>query len=143
MSFEKIRSGKFGKYFDKLFLLFKYGLSSGTAFVIDMLFFALFVRLFEKTEIANYVALATLAARVVSCTYTFFINKFIVFKKKKETGSSPVKFAVLCIFSACASAFLTNFFTLKLGAVPVIVKLFVDTGLFFFNFFVQKVWVFK
>lgn len=143
MDIEKIKNSKVGMLFRRFFLIIKYGLSSLTAFLIDMGFFTLFVALFEKWEIINYVAVATLAARVISCTYNFFINRNFVFKKRQKTASSSAKFAVLCVFVACVSAFTTNFLTKKMGIYPVYIKLVVDMLLFFFNFFVQKVWVFK
>ncbi len=123
-------------------LLLCYVLSSVSAFVIDIVLFALFVRIFSPVIRENYILVATYLAKCFSCTYTFFINKRLVFCSNGKFISTGWKFVLLCILQATASSLLVKYFFSVLQWNEIIVKIIVDTLLFFVSFVVQQKWVF-
>lgn len=124
-------------------LLLRYILSSLSAFIIDITLFALFVQIFRPMISQNYILAATYLAKCFSCTYTFFVNKRLVFSSKGKFFSTAWKFVLLCILQATASSLLVNYFFGILGWNEILVKIIVDTFLFFISFIVQKEAVFS
>jgi dolichyl-phosphate beta-D-mannosyltransferase len=124
-------------------LIFKYLLSSLSAFVVDIVAFSLFLWLFRGHNVSKYILLSTIFAKMISCTYTFAVNKKLVFAFRGGGGCTAVKFTVLCIVQALLSGFFTTDVVRWMHWNPVISKILVDTVLFFFSFQVQNRWVFK
>lgn len=123
-------------------MLLRYILSSLSAFVIDIALFALFVRMFRPVIRQNYILAATYLAKCFSCTYTFFVNRRMVFGSRGKLASAGWKFVLLCILQATASSLLVQYFFGMLQWNEIIVKVIVDTVLFFVSFVVQQKWVF-
>ena len=116
-------------------VIFKYLLSSLSASIVDLIVFSI---LFNKLGIIT----STYLARIVSSIYTFIINKSLVFNSKDNRYQVP-KYIALCILIVCLSAFFTNTLTLKLRINPTIVKVVVDTSLFFLSYYIQKKMIFN
>lgn len=124
-------------------LILKYLLSSLSAFVVDIVMFSIFLSLFYKAMPEYYIIISTYLAKIISCSYTFFVNKNIVFERKGNKNSTVLKFAILCIIQSSLSGFLTNDLVKAIGWSEVVSKVIIDTVLFFASFQVQNRWVFK
>lgn len=124
-------------------LILKYMLSSFSSFLIDIACFSLLLYIFKRVELTWHILFATIGAKLISCTYTFFVNKYIVFGKKRDTLKSSLRFITLCIVQAMSSAVLVTIVWNLTGLNEVFVKIIVDTLLFFVSFHVQQVWVFN
>ncbi len=125
-------------------LIFKYLMSSLSAFIVDIVAFSLFLLVFEKLSPDHFIVLSTYAAKVISCTYTFFVNKNLVFSNQQGgLLSTATKFVILCVVQSTLSGVLTENFVGITSWYPVTCKIIVDTVLFFVSFQVQNRWVFK
>lgn len=124
-------------------LIFKYLISSLSSFVIDIVFYSIFIAVFKITTIKYYIILSTYFAKAISCSYTFLVNKNLVFEKKGSVFSSVCKFIILCIAQSTLSGFLTNALVQYMVWNEVLSKILVDTFLFFLSFQIQSKWVFK
>lgn len=124
----------------KVFL--KFVISSLMAAVVDIGTFSLLIRVISNA-ISSKIYVATYVARVVSAVFNYMVNKKKVFNDKSQTGSSFIKYALLCVVIATASAFLTELLTNQVGIHITISKIIVDSGLFLISFSAQKVWIFK
>ncbi len=119
----------------------KYIFSSGSSCLIDILLFWLFCKAFGG--FAFYVALATVLARVISATYNFIINYKLVFTSKKNTAVSAGKYIALALCQMGASALFVSVGCMLLPVIPeVVVKLVVDSILFFISYYIQRRFVF-
>ena len=121
-----------------LMRFFKYILSSGSSCLIDLALFQLACSFF-RTKIVAYVALSTFIARAVSSLYNYAINYKFVFKSKESVKTSAIKYYGLVIIIMCASAILTSLGVYLIPGIPeIIIKVIVDTVLFFASYFIQK-----
>ena len=131
-------------------IIFKYSLSAGASALIDLLLFYIALHAFEWFGISTTentqltVVLATVIARVASSLFNYMVNRKVVFGS--SAGNSFIKYYILCAVQMCASAILVAAVS-SLGVTgkvgKVLVKLVVDTCLFFISFGIQREWVFK
>ncbi len=84
---------------------------------------------------------ATAFARVCSSLLNYRINRQFVFHIQRSRGAL-VRYAVLVILVLLTSASLVSGLNQLLGMDKTLAKVFVDTGLFFINYRIQKAWVF-
>ena len=124
-------------------LIFKYLMSSLSAFIVDIVAYSLFLTVFRGIFPELYIIVSVYLAKIISCTYTFFVNKQLVFESDQKGSSSALKFVVLCVIQSSMSGLLTNGVVNILGWNEVLGKIIVDTILFFISFQVQNRWVFK
>lgn len=122
----------------------RFAISGFSSFVIDLLLFSLFCRLFKGMEIGiGYIALATACARVISAVYNCLLNYRFVFRSKKSYGGSLLRYTALAAAQMAASAGLTTALCLVFPAkAEVLVKLCVDACLFFISYRIQKRYVY-
>lgn len=124
------------------FLLYIF--SSLSSSVLDIGLFALFCYIMKGREIGIYIALATVFARIVSATYNFAINYKKVFVSQSNIGKAALKYAGLALVQMfCSALFVTFFVKVFSFFSEVVIKMIVDTTLFFLSYFVQRKWVFK
>ena len=123
-------------------IFIRYALSSAASSIIDLVAFAASNAVFAAAGLGVFaVAAATFAARVVSGVANFFINRHVVFKRGGSHAGA--RYVVLWVACMCASATLVTLLSAVLSFVPtVVVKMVVDTALFFVNYRVQEAWVF-
>ena len=90
------------------------------------------------------VVLSTVVARVFSSLFNYSVNRKVVFRSASK--NSFWKYYALCIVQMAASAaFVAGLsYLLPVGKFgKTIIKLVVDTCLFFVSFGIQREWVFK
>lgn len=124
-------------------LLFRYIISSISAFIVDILFFSILLSITKAIGINNEIVLSTYLAKIVSCTYSFFVNKRIVFSNKDSIWRTSIRFIILCVLQTSISAFSVRYLCDFLKWNEVLIKVIVDTLLFFISFQAQQNWVFK
>lgn len=130
------------KIYKNIFKVFvKYIFSSVSSFILDILLFTLFVSIFKENK--DYIAIATILARVVSSMYNYLINYKFVFKSNNSKKSTLIKYFSLVIFQMILSATFVTLFVDLLKINETIVKIVVDSILFFLSFFVQRLFIFK
>lgn len=131
-------------------IIFKYSISAGASALIDLLLFYLAlhalelfgVSTVENTELT--VLIATVVARVISSLFNYSVNRKVVFRSASR--NSFVKYYMLCVVQMLVSAMLVAGISSLCAAGnlgKLIVKLIVDTCLFFVSFGIQREWVFK
>lgn len=124
--------------------IFRFAASSLLSFVIDILLFTVLCRLFQNTAGVFYITVATVGARIISSVCNYIINYKLVFKSKESFVSSSVKYYLLVVVIMMISALLTTLGVTFCGASSeTIVKMIVDTGLFFVSYSIQKKIVFR
>ncbi len=123
------------------FLIYKiivlYAMSAGISTVIDYIVFS--VAIGFQTEIW----LATTWGRLCSASVNFLVNKKMVFCNKGNLSRQVLSYLVLLVFSGTVSALVVTLLAEKNGWNPICSKLLVDTGLWFFNFYIQRKFIFS
>lgn len=130
----------------KIYLvIIKFMLSSGLSSVIDLTAFTLINMLMPET-LAARVFIATVGARVLSSLFNFFGNRRHVFHSREKTGKTFARYYALCAVQMLASYglvyLLSQLIAPELRIVQSLIKIVVDTALFFISFRIQKHWVF-
>lgn len=118
------------------------------SFGVDIgMFWLLYYAVFNAESHAHLM-LSIGLARVVSATFNYLVNRFVVFaesSKRHAFGArAPYKYAALAIAMVVASYLLTKLGNAMFrGANLVVVKSVVDLLLFVASFLVQRVFVFR
>ena len=131
-------------------IIIKYILSSLASTLVDVTLFTILNLLFGKLGLSNElrIPLATGIARLTSSFVNFSVNRKVVFKSRDNYGATMVKYYILCVCQYAASAgllylFSTIVFRLSDGSLfDTLIKVVVDTFLFFLSFRIQQNWVF-
>ena len=120
----------------KLFM--KYFIVAFSSFILDII---LFSAIFGILNINSKILAATILARVVSSIYNYIVNINLIFKNMSI--KSLFKYYILAIiemfFSGCFVTYLYNLLNFNV----ILIKIIVDTILWFINLFVQREFVFK
>ena len=123
---------------------FKYMLTSLSSFLIDILLFQLFVFLLKDIIGCIYIICATILARIISSFFNFLVNKNIVFQQTNDkNGKCLLRYYCLCIVQMLISAGLVSFIYKICPVSESLIKIIVDSLLFFISFHIQQAWVFK
>ena len=114
-------------------------------FLIDQsLFNLLNLALFQNggQKAAKYILISTAAARIISATVNFLLNRNFVFRQKGKWTSTFIRYVVLCIGIMISSA--AGVYLLGLAGInSTLAKLLIDFLLYFVSYRVQQKWVFK
>jgi len=138
------RSSHFKPIIDslKIYLgILKYSISSLSSTLIDLLAFSLLIN-FVFTGMSAGILFSTIIARLVSGNANFFINKHWVFKSRKKDPKEALKYIVLFGLQMLTSGLLVTSLSI-MPIPPTLIKAFVDTGLFFISYQIQKRFVFN
>ena len=123
--------------------LLKYSLASFSSSIIDLLLFTILCH-FLRNRVTGYVALCTVLARIVSATYNYAVNYKVVFKSRENPCKAALEYALLAVVQMTMSALLCTGGVLLLSVLPeAVVKIVVDTVLFFASYYLQQKVVFR
>lgn len=132
---------------------FGFVLSSCTSCLLDLGVYYVALTLIPDTVYLNLLPgertqiwVATIIARVISSFYNFNVNRKVVFDCREDYKQTMVRYYCLCVVQMLVSAGLVSLIKSAIpggNIVSTIVKGFVDTGLFFISYQIQKKWVFK
>lgn len=123
------------------FNILKYSLSSLVSAAADLSLFTLFVHMVFGAGTEGILA-ATVTARLASGCMNFGLNKFWVFESRKRSAYEALLYAALFFGQMTLSWLLVA----SLKQMPLnltLIKVFVDTGLFFISYAVQKNFIFN
>lgn len=118
-------------------VILKYLASSLLAVLVDNLIFLLL-----SGSVSNYYVL-TYLGRACAAVTNFSINKRIVFKKRGGLGAQILKYVALLGISGTLSATAVAWLVEKCSWSLLPSKLLVEGVLFFFNYYMQKKFVFR
>jgi len=139
---ENNRSSHFNSVKDSVRIyanILKYSLASMTSAAIDLTLFTLFTALFGAG--AQGILESTVLARVLSGTVNFALNRNWVFRSSSSHLAELAKYFTL-FFGQMMTSWVLVAGISGLVAHPTLVKVFVDTGLFFLSYQVQKRYIF-
>lgn len=126
--------------------ILSYILSSGISFIIDILLFYIASRLL-KSALGGATALAaTVIARAVSSFVNYNVNRTAVFNSGKKARRSLARYYILAVPQMLVSALLVSLIGMAFKAAPALstlIKIIVDTVLFFISYRIQQGWVFS
>lgn len=127
-------------------VMFKFLVSSLSSLLVDMGLFYLVMRFFAS-RLGPYAELAaTAAARACSSFFNFNANQKVVFNNRGSYRRALLRYYCLCVPQMLVSAGLVTLINHLLGnTAPIIatlIKLAVDTMLFFVSYTIQREWVF-
>lgn len=131
---------------------FKYASASGLSTALDIILFTILdkwllplTRLSPDAmvlwDVSWHVLLATAIARSVSAVFNFKANKSFVFRIEKSKGAFP-RYVLLAVVVMVLSATLVSTLHEWLGVDRTVLKIIIDTCLFFINYRLQRSWVF-
>jgi len=117
--------------------IFKYIGSSLAGFAVD--FVALLVLSYLTAGLGSEMSLlvSVIAARILSATVNFVLNKTVVFKSKGNWAIEICKYAILAVFVLIANYLLLRLLNIILGWPLALSKVIVEVVLFCINFIVQ------
>lgn len=123
-----------------------YFLSAGISFITDISVFYIILKLLGSL-FGNWAeAAATVGARIISSVINFTLNRKTVFDSRQPIKKTLSKYIVLAVCQMITSAALVSLLSLLLASQPfgsTVIKIFVDTCLFFLSFRLQRCWVFS
>ncbi len=126
--------------------ILSYFLSAIISFVVDISLFYIICKL-AHNALGGWTALmATAIARAVSSLLNYSINRSKVFNSTGKKGRSFIRYYILAIPQMLISAGMVSVLALLLGSAPIlqtIIKIAVDTLLFFISYRIQQSWVFS
>jgi hypothetical protein len=89
------------------------------------------------------VLLSQVLARAVAVCFNYTMVRSSVFYSRERHKSVLPKYLLLVLASGTASYYGIRFFSQNVGVYPIYAKIFVETILFFVNFAVQRLFIFK
>lgn len=127
--------------------ILKYSLSSVASFLIDNGLYYLLKTLLVSRLGAAADAVCVVAARAVSSFFNFNVNNRLVFRHGGHYGRALLRYYCLAVPVMLCSAGLLTLADRLLGVtapgLSTLVKIVIDTILFFLSYFIQKKWVFS
>lgn len=121
----------------QVIIIFKYIMSSGLSFIIDISIFWLINTIFKN------IILATIIARIISSLVNYIININVVFKSNLSRRKTIIQYYTLVLVQMLISAFSVDFIFSIIKFNPTIIKIMVDSIIFVVNFLIQKYLIFK
>jgi len=124
----------------------KFSASSVICFLLDYgLFTLLNAVLLRGLPDGGRELAATYGARVISAAVNYLLNRNVVFQSTASPGRSAVRYALLAVVQAAASAglvYLLQRLTHSTQLMETVIKVPVDVALFLLSYQIQKRWVF-
>lgn len=143
---EDNKSSHFNPLLDsvRIYSLFvKFLAVSLASFFVDILLFMLFSNLTRLVFPFGFITVSTIAARIISSFVNFSFNRSKVFGNTNNGGRVFVRYFALCTVQMFLSAFLVTWLYSAAGAFETLIKVGVDSVLFFISYQVQMKWVFR
>lgn len=106
--------------------------------IVDLGIFSLFTYCVFSEKSSRNVLYATIIARVVSSLFNYTVNGKFVFKSKKRIKSTLIKYYILAICQMFTSGVLVGLLSELHLLSTVIIKIIIDTCLFFVSYNIQK-----
>lgn len=122
----------------------KYSAISLISCLIDVsLFEIILVTLKINVKHSTLIIISTIFARIISSFINYILNKKISFNSKKNIKSTIIKYYILCIIQMISSAIFVTVISGLIQIPEVVIKIIVDTIIFFINYKVQRTIIFN
>ncbi len=134
------RESHFNPLFDSLkiyFVIFRFFTSSLFSCLVDYLAFSIFIVFFSFS-----ISLSFILGRLISGLVNYNINKTVVFGLKHTTKMNFLKYVFIFVLNIYLGVVFIRYIDIY-GYNAFFSKVVVESVLFFFNFFLQREWVFK
>ncbi len=126
--------------------IIRFSLSSIASSLVDIGVFSLLnLLLVPFTTQSTRILISTVIARFISASFNYSVNKKAVFKSDSPPKRAIVRYGALCLLQMLVSYGFVYIFSIIFASNPFaesLIKIIVDTSLFFFSYQVQKRWVF-
>ena len=122
--------------------ILKFSASSLISFCVDFAFYTLFCFLLSDKG-GTGVIIANVAARVISASVNFTINRKYVFKSDKSMIKSITEYLLLALIVLAGNTLLLQLLVNAAGMNKYLAKIIVEITLFVFSFYAQRLLVFK
>lgn len=119
----------------------KFSVVSISVSVFDIFLYWLFAE-YVFLDIAYPLIWFTVLARIISATVNYVINRQVVFQSNEDRRKSAFQFVILSIVQCGLSALLVHGAEAITSGDKVVIKVIVDTLLFFVNYKVQQKFIF-
>jgi len=119
-------------------IFIKYIFVAGVSFVIDIVFFNVFNRIF-----VSKIIIATILARIISSFINYLLNRNQVFKSNEKNVKTIIKYYILVVIQMLISAFVVDNLYELLNINATFIKVPVEFILFICNYLIQKLLIFK
>lgn len=131
-------------YWKLLSSFIKYSIFSVMSCIIDIILFKIFLLTINlEVEKTVCIVIATIFARCISSFVNFILNKKVAFNSNEKISKSIIKYYALSITQMLISAILVSSIYKLTNISEVVIKLIVDTILFFINYRVQRIFIFN
>lgn len=128
-------------------LILKFLFTSIFSSIVDLVAFILLMCILEKYfDRRLLIFIATFGARLISSLVNFTLNHKKVFKSQESMGRTVIRYYILCVIQATVSfgsVYLISKALSLTNSYVTLIKIFVDTILYFISFQIQREWVFK
>lgn len=122
----------------------RYLIISFTATVLELALFTVFNDFFGRYFELLDISIATFLARMVGDGFNYLADRRYVFHAHGPMGSDVYRYIALVLMKVILSAALVTGIYLILPMIDeTIIKMFVDTAIFFPAYFIEKKWVHK
>jgi len=122
--------------------IIKFASSSLIGFIVDYSMYSLLAFMTAGLGAAVSIPLSNIAARIVSATVNFSINKKLVFKNSGSTAKAAVSYIILAICILAGNTVLLSFLVNYLGFNKYASKIFTEITFFTASWLVQKFIIF-
>ena len=131
------------KTINKYRTIITYLLSSGLSFMIDIVAFSIII-FFLKDKFMESIIISSYIARCISSIVNYIVNKKYVFKnKKKKNYKAFIGYFLLVVINITISGLLVAKIYNYIHFNVTLIKVVIDTVIFFVNYFLQKLIIFK
>lgn len=122
----------------------RYSCSSLLSMLVDLSVFTILKAVLpQDLPAAANIFISTCTARFISSLMNYFLNRNSVFHSSEDIGRTMPRYYLLCVSQMLVSWFcVLQIYTLT-GIDSSVVKVLVDTALFFCSYYIQHQWVFK
>ena len=122
--------------------ILRFSASSIASFVIDYIMFALMLALTGAAGLANGLIISNIAARIVSGTANYTMNKKLVFKSRAGVAKSALQYAVLAGFILAGNTIVLSVLTGTFGLNSYAAKIVTELIFFTISWTVQRYVIF-
>lgn len=131
------------KTINKYRTIITYLLSSGLSFIVDIVAFSIIIY-FLKDNFTENILISSYVARAISSIVNYIVNKKYVFKnEKKKNYKAFIEYFLLVIINITISGLLVTKIYSYIYINVTLIKVVIDTIIFFINYFLQKLIIFK
>lgn len=130
------------KHKEKIIEFIKFTASSLASTAVDLGLFAILVWLLKGLFPRSYIFIATVIARIASIIVNYNINARVVFTDNDDRKLPFAKYITLAIVDMLASALFVTILVGYLGWNETLMKMLVDSALFFIGYLIQKIFIF-